>query len=1284
MNKKELSTIITIAIIAILGMLTIYKFFSSSIPLKNPLIVDTNIVEASGEYQYKNTTNNFESYFKNNATQQQAVKFVNKKSTLSFYTPSKQVFGKLNITNPSTKNNEITYPNIFTGIDLRYTISSTRLLEEFIVQNKQVAAKISEISQIVTTENITSYRELDDSIIFQQDEEEVLILPKPVMYEIGGPDNKSYGIKYEITEISPENYQVKKVITDEGKVWLQQPSRIYPIAIDLVIDNADTAASWVSSDTTNTVVSQETTIKQEGTGSVKVVSTGESPDPVMLDLMEYSSTSSAQAAYVTNESGINATGGTITYAGGNTIHTFTSGGTFTPSVSGNIELLVVAAGGGGGGDNGGGGGAGGVIYSSSEAVTAQAYTVTIGTGGNGGVVNTDSSTNGGDSALVGIATATGGGRGGTGDGGAGTNYSGGSGGGGDGERPTNGGAGTGGQGYAGGNGASGGAGGGGGASEVGANSGGAASGGVGGNGSAYSISGSSVYYGGGGGGGNENSNCGTNAGGLGGGGTSRCGTADNGTANTGGGGGGATYNGSANGGSGGSGIVIISYVTSTLESSTEPVTKNQGSYSLKGVATTGAINKTLTRTVSPTIDLTDHDTINFDIRSTRTGSNIKVGIHDSGGTTTEITPNITSADTFQAVAWDISAVSNANKDAIDKIIITIVNASAANTFYIDDMTVGTTVVDFMDYSTTASAEETYVSNSTVAGTGGTITYDGNYTIHTFTGNGTFDPQGDTITTEVLMVAGGGGGSNGATDRGGGGGGAGGLIYLTDHDVSASKSIVIGTGGSGGGGNTTFDGSTAVGGGAGGGGSGGSGGGGNWNGGGGAGTGGQGYAGGGGWDPGAFPFVGGGGGGASEVGETSTGSAADGGDGLQYSISGTATYYAGGGGGGGTGGRFGDGGLGGGGGAATSANATGYGSGGAGGTGYSNNGTGSAGIVIIRYLNTDLFSDTDPSIKNQGSYSLKGVATTGAINKTLTRTVSPTIDLTDHSVINFDIRSTRTGSNIKIGIHDSGGTTTEVTPNITSANTFQAVAWDISAVSNANKDAIDQIIITIVNASAANTFYIDDMTAETDSTNDTVTLTKSSTDLSDQDIITYWVRSDTAGSFARLEFGETTSSEQTKDFTINSANTWEQKIWDISAITGTSRDAVTKFALKITSDTSDAIIYLDDILAIIVVNSPSACTIEEADDDSSLTLNWTDTSDNEDGFDIDRSVNGGAWADLTTKGAGVTSHQDSTISQGNTYQYRVVGYATGNPSGNPYSEWCYASTLDVQLGSFYIN
>jgi hypothetical protein len=119
--------------------------------------------------------------------------------------------------------------------------------------------------------------------------------------------------------------------------------------------------------------------------------------------------------------------------------------------------------------------------------------------------------------------------------------------------------------------------------------------------------------------------------------------------------------------------------------------------------------------------------------------------------------------------------------------------------------------------------------------------------------------------------------------------------------------------------------------------------------------------------------------------------------------------------------------------------------------------------------------SEATIKNQGIYSLKGVAIqTDSLNKTLTRIVSPTIDLSGLSQIKFDIRSSRTGSNIKIGLHDSGGTTTEIIPNIISDNTWQEVKINLQNVTNANKDVIDSIIVTIVNADVANTFYIDNL------------------------------------------------------------------------------------------------------------------------------------------------------------------------------------------------------------------
>jgi hypothetical protein len=78
-------------------------------------------------------------------------------------------------------------------------------------------------------------------------------------------------------------------------------------------------------------------------------------------------------------------------------------------------------------------------------------------------------------------------------------------------------------------------------------------------------------------------------------------------------------------------------------------------------------------------------------------------------------------------------------------------------------------------------------------TGGTITYDGAYAIHTFIGDDVFTPNFNG-TLEVMVVAGGGGGG---MDMGGGGG-AGGLIYTTSYPVTANLSlaVIVGAGGAG--------------------------------------------------------------------------------------------------------------------------------------------------------------------------------------------------------------------------------------------------------------------------------------------------------------------------------------------------------------------------------------------------------------------------------------------------------------------------------------------------------
>ena len=277
--------------------------------------------------------------------------------------------------------------------------------------------------------------------------------------------------------------------------------------------------------------------------------------------------SSGSGAYLTDKATYApfATGGTITYSGGYTIHTFTSGGTLTVNNTGAVDALVVGGGGGGGTDYGGGGGAGGVVYSSALPVSSGSYSITI---GNGGAAEST-----GGNSVFSTVTAYGGGAGGRyGNGGNGGS------GGGSGYFAASGGTGVSGQGYNGGSSAN--------VNYRGSGGGGATQAGYANNDGTYparggagyttSISGVSATYGGGGGAAGSGGTSG--AGGAGGGGN---GGGGSGTANTGGGGGSCGGVG-CTAGVGGSGIVIVRYPSYYVGSSTAENTTPTGTTYVNG------------------------------------------------------------------------------------------------------------------------------------------------------------------------------------------------------------------------------------------------------------------------------------------------------------------------------------------------------------------------------------------------------------------------------------------------------------------------------------------------------------------------------------------------------------------------------------------------------------------------------------------------------------------------------------------------------------------------------
>jgi hypothetical protein len=276
------------------------------------------------------------------------------------------------------------------------------------------------------------------------------------------------------------------------------------------------------------------------------------------------------------------------------------------------------------------------------------------------------------------------------------------------------------------------------------------------------------------------------------------------------------------------------------------------------------------------------------------------------------------------------------------------------------------------------AARTAVGNS-IKATGGNISFDGTYVVHTFNTSGTFTPS-DSLRVDYLVVAG--GGAGGAKYRGGGGG-AGGMRCTVDGTGGSgsletplsltggtSYTVTVGAGGAGHdnnvrnpGSNSVFATITSAGGGGGGdygittaGQAGGSGGGGgnqssDEGAGGAASPAGQGFAGGA-----AVAPNGGGGGGASAAGGTASNSVSgSGGNGRATSISGLSVTYAGGGSGafytpqGATGGAAGTGGGGAGSYSSSGGNGVANTGGGGGGSNSSNiSGSGGSGVVVIRY------------------------------------------------------------------------------------------------------------------------------------------------------------------------------------------------------------------------------------------------------------------------------------------------------------------------------------------------
>lgn len=132
----------------------------------------------------------------------------------------------------------------------------------------------------------------------------------------------------------------------------------------------------------------------------------------------------------------------------------------------------------------------------------------------------------------------------------------------------------------------------------------------------------------------------------------------------------------------------------------------------------------------------------------------------------------------------------------------------------------------------------------------------------------------------------------------------------------------------------------------------------------------------------------------------------------------------------------------------------------------------------------------------------------------------------------------------------------------------------------------------------------------------------------------------------------------------------------TSFTNTGLTASTTYYYRIRAvNASGQSAYTSQVTATTLVAPPAAPTglTASATSTSSITLNWTDASSNETGFDVERSTTSGSgFSVVTTTAANATSYVDPSLSSGITYYYRVRAKNAGGNSA--YTTEASATTL----------
>lgn len=121
-------------------------------------------------------------------------------------------------------NSKIRYENIFSGVDLEYTITGDSL-NKFIIINEKCDTYSYKFD--LELKNLSPELEEDGSIVLYHSTEPVYVIPAPYMFD--SAEVYSDDVHYTLTQKNKNKYTLEITANEE---WLNSSERVYPITID--------------------------------------------------------------------------------------------------------------------------------------------------------------------------------------------------------------------------------------------------------------------------------------------------------------------------------------------------------------------------------------------------------------------------------------------------------------------------------------------------------------------------------------------------------------------------------------------------------------------------------------------------------------------------------------------------------------------------------------------------------------------------------------------------------------------------------------------------------------------------------------------------------------------------------------------------------------------------------------------------------------------------------------------------------------------------------------------